>query len=348
MDTQHPSAPASRRGVIHVNVPHTTSYVVVGNHLAQHEGLSLTAIGLAVHIQSLPTGTSVTVKDLAGRFPEGEIRIAGALRELEAMRLSEAGPRTAPQRPDHDGDVLVQQPGSVGGLGPGPGPRRSPRASTRARAQGGARPRPYLGPRTSRSHAAPARPGRRAARGVARRGPPTPALRTGRRETGPGRGRLVRHGSHPGGGHPYVDGGPPVDAPAPGGPARPPPDHAPAATRPRTAASGRPAPDPVLRDLRRNGLPRPATGPMPRLRRAGQRARGVTRAARVERHTGWWRPQKCCTSGAAIPTAHRAAAATQCLGSCPSVSTATTPTPAPRLRLMEGHHAARRSSPGTE
>ncbi|AXL93377.1 DNA-binding protein [Streptomyces sp. CB09001] len=56
---------------------------MVGNHLLQHPELSLTAIGLAVHIQSLPAGTPVGIKSLAGKFPEGEIRIAAALRELE-------------------------------------------------------------------------------------------------------------------------------------------------------------------------------------------------------------------------------------------------------------------------
>jgi DNA-binding GntR family transcriptional regulator len=55
---------------------------VVGNHLAQHRELSATAIGLAVHIQSLPDGAPVTVKALAARFSEGETRIARALNEL--------------------------------------------------------------------------------------------------------------------------------------------------------------------------------------------------------------------------------------------------------------------------
>lgn len=127
MDTQHPSAPASRRGVIHVNAAHTTGYVVVGNHLAQHADLSLTAIGLAVHIQSLPAGTPITVKALAKRLPEGEIRIAGGPPRTGGRRVLEADPRTAPERPDRDGDLLVQQPGSAKGLGPGPGSRSGPR-----------------------------------------------------------------------------------------------------------------------------------------------------------------------------------------------------------------------------
>ncbi|SFN18990.1 hypothetical protein SAMN04487980_101334 [Streptomyces sp. cf124] len=45
--------------------------------------LSALAIGLAVHIQSLPTGARADIKTLADRFPEGPTRIAAALRELE-------------------------------------------------------------------------------------------------------------------------------------------------------------------------------------------------------------------------------------------------------------------------
>ncbi|MEW2448602.1 helix-turn-helix domain-containing protein [Streptomyces parvulus] len=89
MTEQNPSAharPASGRrpgGVEHENHPHHDNFTVVGNHLLQHPELSLTAIGLAVHIQSLPVGAPVGIKTLAGKFPEGEIRIAAALRELE-------------------------------------------------------------------------------------------------------------------------------------------------------------------------------------------------------------------------------------------------------------------------
>ncbi|MFF3815827.1 helix-turn-helix domain-containing protein [Streptomyces bluensis] len=89
MDTQHLSVPAcaqplNPRGITHINTPHTTRYTVVGNHLAQHRQLSLTAIGLALHIQSLPDQARVDIKTLADRFPEGETRIAAALRELKA------------------------------------------------------------------------------------------------------------------------------------------------------------------------------------------------------------------------------------------------------------------------
>ncbi|MGZ9930621.1 helix-turn-helix domain-containing protein [Streptomyces sp. NC-S4] len=84
MADQQLSAPArASSGIRHINHDHRRGYVKIGNHLAQHRELSMTAIGLATHIQSLPTGSKVTIKALAERFPEGEVRIAAALRELE-------------------------------------------------------------------------------------------------------------------------------------------------------------------------------------------------------------------------------------------------------------------------
>ncbi|MDX3383767.1 helix-turn-helix domain-containing protein [Streptomyces niveiscabiei] len=74
----------SPHGVTHVTVRHRSHFTVIGNHLAQHTDLSLTAIGLATHIQSLPPGTRVDIKTLTEKFDEGEVRIARALRELEA------------------------------------------------------------------------------------------------------------------------------------------------------------------------------------------------------------------------------------------------------------------------
>jgi hypothetical protein len=115
MTDKHPSAPApaktrqSHSGVIHENEPHTENFTVVGNHLLQHPELSLLAIGLAVHIQSLPAGAPVGIKTLAGRFPEGEIRIAAALRELEEHGyLTRARERLHSGASDHPDD-LVQQ-----------------------------------------------------------------------------------------------------------------------------------------------------------------------------------------------------------------------------------------------
>ncbi|MFF4858123.1 hypothetical protein ACFY2N_24815 [Streptomyces rubiginosohelvolus] len=94
MDTQQNTAltralaevpgPLPTSGVIHITLPHTDRFTVVGNHLAQHPDLSCTAVGLAVRIQSLPQGAKVGIKALAARCREGEKRIAAALRELEA------------------------------------------------------------------------------------------------------------------------------------------------------------------------------------------------------------------------------------------------------------------------
>lgn len=101
MDKQNPSAPPRARdrvaanthpnrrpphagGLSHDNTRHTTRFTVIGNHLAQHPELSGLAIGLGVHIQSLPSGARVDIKTLTARFPEGAARIAAALRELEA------------------------------------------------------------------------------------------------------------------------------------------------------------------------------------------------------------------------------------------------------------------------
>ncbi|MBD0841176.1 helix-turn-helix domain-containing protein [Streptomyces sp. TRM68416] len=99
MDTQNPSAPPHAQsrvpgknhpharphsGVIHDNIRHTENFTVIGNHLVQHQELSLLAIGLACYLQSVRQGTAVDIKSLADRFPEGPTRIAAALRELEA------------------------------------------------------------------------------------------------------------------------------------------------------------------------------------------------------------------------------------------------------------------------
>ncbi|WP_409059174.1 helix-turn-helix domain-containing protein [Streptomyces sp. SYP-A7185] len=81
----HPHRTAARpAGVAHENTRHTTRFTVIGNHLTQHQELSLLAIGVGCHIQSLPAGVRVDIKSLAARFPEGATRIAAALRELEA------------------------------------------------------------------------------------------------------------------------------------------------------------------------------------------------------------------------------------------------------------------------
>ncbi|MEU9448073.1 helix-turn-helix domain-containing protein [Streptomyces sp. NPDC048277] len=109
---------------------HPEQFTVVGNHLAQHPEMSLTAIGLATHIQSLPEGTPVGIKALAAKFPEGETRIAAALRELEVhgylARIKERTP---------SGHIVTRtisynnprlNPAVSGQSASPPGPRREP------------------------------------------------------------------------------------------------------------------------------------------------------------------------------------------------------------------------------
>ncbi|MFF8291530.1 helix-turn-helix domain-containing protein [Streptomyces sp. NPDC016309] len=122
-------------GVIHDNSRHTTRFTVIGNHLAQHTELSLLAIGLAVHIQSLPSGAQIDIGTLADRFPEGRTRIAGALRELEAhgylrrTRVRTEGGRIVTRT------VSCNQPGRTGATEePKPRPRRGTDQQTRRRA----------------------------------------------------------------------------------------------------------------------------------------------------------------------------------------------------------------------
>ncbi|MFF7078768.1 helix-turn-helix domain-containing protein [Streptomyces lavendulae] len=132
MALEHPSArprAASRHrtgtapsGVIHVNERHTDQYTVVGNHLAQHRVLSLVAIGLALHIQSLPAGARVGIKALAERFPEGEVRIATALRELEAHGYLERSRVRTEQGRLVTRTVSYNRPRTPGGPVPDPPP----------------------------------------------------------------------------------------------------------------------------------------------------------------------------------------------------------------------------------
>ncbi|MFF9568253.1 helix-turn-helix domain-containing protein [Streptomyces sp. NPDC014685] len=117
-------------GVIHINTRHAAGFTVIGNHLAQHRGLSLTAIGLAAHIQSLPAGARIGIKRLAERFPESETRIAAALRELEAHGyLHRSRSRLA------NGRVITRtisynQPGTVAPITPTPRPKPRPSKPT--------------------------------------------------------------------------------------------------------------------------------------------------------------------------------------------------------------------------
>ncbi|MFI5725681.1 hypothetical protein [Streptomyces cyaneofuscatus] len=85
MGTQQVSAPlrAPSSGIVHINIRLTDGYSIISNRLSQHRDLSLLAIGLSTHIQSLPAGKRIGIKVLAEIFPESEAAIAAGLRELE-------------------------------------------------------------------------------------------------------------------------------------------------------------------------------------------------------------------------------------------------------------------------
>ncbi|MFE1414417.1 helix-turn-helix domain-containing protein [Streptomyces sp. NPDC058746] len=125
-------------GVRHAHVKHTSHFTVVGNHLAQHRELSLTAIGLAVHIQSVPGGTRIGIKDLAARFTEGEIRIASALRELERAGYLSRTQEHLPGGRIITRTVSYNRPGSVPPVEsprPKPTPPTPPSPPSRPRAE---------------------------------------------------------------------------------------------------------------------------------------------------------------------------------------------------------------------
>ncbi|MFF7748671.1 helix-turn-helix domain-containing protein [Streptomyces sp. NPDC007971] len=127
-------------GVTHVNEPHHDNFTVVGNHLAQHSELSLVAIGLALHIQSLPEGAPIGIKALAAKFPEGEIRIAAALRELE-----EHGYLARPRERLQSGQVTTRtisynRPRAAMAAGAPAGPKSVAPAGPKSVAPGGLKP----------------------------------------------------------------------------------------------------------------------------------------------------------------------------------------------------------------
>jgi hypothetical protein len=99
---------------------------VIGNHLAQHPELSLVAIALAVHIQSLPSNTLVDIKTLATRFPEGRTRIAAGLRELEAHGYLRRERERTPAGRVVTRTVSCNQPGASRHRTPAPTTRPEP------------------------------------------------------------------------------------------------------------------------------------------------------------------------------------------------------------------------------
>ncbi|WP_405613705.1 hypothetical protein [Streptomyces sp. NBC_01508] len=109
---------------MHANTRLTKRYTIVGNHLAQHREPTLVAIGLAVHIQSLPAGAQIGIKCLTARFPESEARVASALRELEAAGYLERTRERLPSGRIVTHTVSYNQPGAdrAARVPGGPGP----------------------------------------------------------------------------------------------------------------------------------------------------------------------------------------------------------------------------------
>ncbi|MDQ0794557.1 helix-turn-helix domain-containing protein [Streptomyces sp. B1I3] len=176
MDTQQVSAPpcapspasggfTPSSGVIHSNVRHAAGFTVIGNHLSRHRALSLVAIGLAVHIQSLPAGAKIGIKVLAGRFPESETRIAAALRELEATGYLHRSRVRLPDGRIVTRTVSCNQPGSEApalaiprqrtgrSAAPAPAPQPPPAPAPAPAAEAAPRPAPR-----QHAHSAPVPP----------------------------------------------------------------------------------------------------------------------------------------------------------------------------------------------
>ena len=127
---RHPRSGHSGVGLTHDNARHTARFTVIGNHLAQHPELSALAIGLGVHIQSLPAGARVDIKTLAARFPEGKIRIAAALRELETHGYLRRERHRIPDGRIVTRTISCNQPGSSRRDTHAPAPPKQPKKNT--------------------------------------------------------------------------------------------------------------------------------------------------------------------------------------------------------------------------
>ncbi|MBO1335005.1 helix-turn-helix domain-containing protein [Streptomyces sp. VRA16 Mangrove soil] len=161
MDTQHPSAPACAEfpvarsvagnvagnghptsGVVHENVRIPTRFTVVSNDLAQHRELSATAIGISVHIQSLPAGTPVDIRSLTARFQEGRDRISTALNQLEAHGYLRRERHRLPNGRMATRTVSCNRPGAAKAPDRVPGTPAAPEPGPAPAQQSSAAPRP--------------------------------------------------------------------------------------------------------------------------------------------------------------------------------------------------------------
>ncbi|MFF0219754.1 helix-turn-helix domain-containing protein [Streptomyces vinaceus] len=164
MAFQHSNAPSrAAYGVQHANVRQTRNFTVVSNDLIRHPHLSMNARALASYIQSVPRGTPVGIKALAGQLPLGEKAIAKALGELEAhgylRRLQEKlpdgrivtrtvfcnAPKAVTRPGPHPGPAPEPRPGPAAGTTPEPAPSPAPNPGPEPE------PEPEPEPRTGRA-----------------------------------------------------------------------------------------------------------------------------------------------------------------------------------------------------
>ncbi|MFE0553021.1 helix-turn-helix domain-containing protein [Streptomyces pilosus] len=180
MGTENPSAPPRAQarlagnnhpnrahrsttcGLQHDNTRHTARFTVIGNHLAQHRQLSLLAIGLGVHLQSLPKGAPADIKSLSARFPEGATRIAAALRELECHGYLRRERHRTPTGRIVSRTVSCNQPAAAR-THPEPSPRPADRQEPAAAPEAQPQPRPQgpceeRAPQATREPRAPRKP----------------------------------------------------------------------------------------------------------------------------------------------------------------------------------------------
>ncbi|MFJ5308526.1 helix-turn-helix domain-containing protein [Streptomyces sp. NPDC088350] len=145
---KHPNQRHSAHsGLTHDNARHTTRFTVIGNHLAQHPELSALAIGLGVHLQSLPAGARADINTLAARFPEGRTRIAAALRELETHGYLRRERHRIPDGRIVTRTISCNQPGSRRRDSHAPATQKKPKKHT---------PRKALPPVPRPAHPSPA------------------------------------------------------------------------------------------------------------------------------------------------------------------------------------------------
>jgi hypothetical protein len=109
---QRPREHARIGGITHQYATRTSHFTMVGNDFAQHRELSGLARGIGLYMQSVASGAPVDIKTLASCFPEGQTRIAAALRELETHGYLRRTPERIPGGRIITRTVFIHCPGA--------------------------------------------------------------------------------------------------------------------------------------------------------------------------------------------------------------------------------------------